>query len=888
MKHLNLPNDWTVVAVGDTSHVPAEIIGREIPATVPGCVHTDLLAAGLIPDPYVSDHELKVQWIGRTDWRYAGTFTLTAADLDPERIDLAFDGLDTIAAVELNGQPVGRTDNMHRRYRFDVGPALREGTNELTITFAAALPHAEAVRDERGELPATGNGSNPQRPHNFIRKMACNFGWDWGPALTTAGIWRDVRLEAWDAARLADVRPATTGIDEDGRATLEVHVDHEPPGSPGSPADGVTLHATLSGHGFSDEQTVPLTPDTTTVTFTVDHADLWYPVGHGDQSLYDLTVTLQTADGQTLDTRTHHVGLRTCTLATPEDPPAPTPPPGHADDLPRGSGMTLHVNGKPVFCKGANWIPDDCFPSRLTRDRLRDRITKARDANMNMLRVWGGGTYESHDFYELCDELGLLVWQDFLMACAAYVEDEPFFSSIREEARDNVARLAYHPSLVMWCGNNENLWAYDEWPHRGKKNWREFLGDRGWGPKYYFDVFPKVVADLAPTTPYWPGSPYSGPTEPTANAPHRGDVHLWDVWHGSGQYRNYLGHAPRFASEFGYHGPPTWPNLADSVPPDHWAWDSPGMNHHNKNSSDRPGQAQTHQRMADDFVPPVPPPDSSPDSPEARAAFDDWLYLAQIMQARALAMGVAWFRALHPYCSGALYWQFNDCWPVSSWSALDSHGHPKPLWYATRRFFAPRLLTIRPRKTSPSATDVGPLALYAHNDRDTPWQTTIHLHRCDLQGNPTDTQTLTLDVPPRDVQRLDVPDPWHDDPEQHFLTAQPPNSDDTVNAVAPAFWWFAPDKAIAYPEAEFDTTLTHAPGIYTLTVTAHSLLRDLCVFADRLDPAAEVSDQCVTLLPGQSHAFTIRSRATLTQQALTAPPVLQTVNRFGRPATAAP
>ncbi|MEM6554157.1 MAG: glycoside hydrolase family 2 protein, partial [Planctomycetota bacterium] len=232
--------------------------------------------------------------------------------------------------------------------------------------------------------------------------------------------------------------------------------------------------------------------------------------------------------------------------------------------------------------------------------------------------------------------------------------------------------------------------------------------------------------------------------------------------------------------------------------------------------------------------------------------------------------------------------------PVSSWSALDSHGHRKPLWYATRRFFAPRLLTIRPRKTSPSATDVGPLALYAHNDRDTPWQTTVHLHRCNVRGHPTDTQTLALDVPPRDVQRLDVPDPWHDAPNHHFLTAQPSNSDDTAtpgstaDPVAPAFWWFAPDKKIAYPEADFDTALTPAPGIYTLTVTARTLLRDLCVFADRLDPAAEVSDQGVTLLPGQSHAFTIRSQATLSQEALTAPPVLQTVNRFGRPVAVSP
>lgn len=874
MKHLPLPLNWTVTAVGDTSDVPADIAGQTIPATVPGCVHTDLLAAGLIPDPYLDENEKLVQWIGQVDWCYAGTFELTATDLDSPQIELACDGLDTVATVQLNGQTIGHTQNMHLRHRFDAKAALSVGTNELKVTFAAALPYAQAMRDRLGDLPVSGAGSNPQLPHHFIRKMACNMGWDWGPCLITAGIWRELRLEAWDMIRLADVRPATRSIDDAGTATLEVHLDLER-----AHGGEVVVQAALKGHGFAGQKTQALTGENFAepITFDIPDAALWWPVGHGEQPLYDLAVWVEDPRGETLEKRTHRVGLRTSEIATPRDEKSL---PGHVEGTLAGGGMTLKINGKPIYCKGANWIPDDCFPTRLTKDRLRQRITQARDAHMNMLRIWGGGMYESHDFYDLCDEMGMLVWQDFLMACAAYAEEEPLLTLIEDEARDNVARLTRHASLVLWCGNNENLWAYDSWGYQDQK-WRDFIGERGWGPKYYFEVFPPIVREIAPATPYWPGSPYSSETQPEANANEFGDKHIWDVWHGPGQYRNYLAHFPRFASEFGYHGPPSWPNIADSVPPDQWAWNSGGMNHHNKNSSERPGQQQTHDRMGDDF--------NQPNAPGDLGSFNDWLYLAQVMQARALDMGVSWFRALHPYCSGALYWQLNDCWPVSSWSAIDSDGRLKPLWYATKRFFAPRLLTVKPRQVVGDDHVIGKLALYAHNDSDLPWRGVVRLQLLDLQGQSLQAQGVTIDIAPRDCQRFDVPDAWHDDADQRFIAAEflgnDPEEDESL-AAAPAFWWFGLDKELDYAEADFDAMLEHdaSAATYYLTVKANSVIRDLCVFADRLDADAVISDQCVTLLPGQEFEFAIQSSAALKLEDLTAPPVLQAVNRFGRQA----
>lgn len=864
MKHLPLPQNWTVTAVGDTSQVPADIAGQAIPATVPGCVHTDLLAAGLIPDPYLDENEQRVQWIGRVDWCFAGTFELSAEDLSSPRIDLACDGLDTLATVQLNGEVVGQAQNMHTRHRFDAKAALRLGTNELKITFAAALPHAEAEMKRLGDLPKQGGGSNPQHPHNFMRKMACNFGWDWGPVLTTAGIWRDLRIEAWESARLADVRPIVERADT-AQARVTVHADVE------SQADtSATIVTTLTA---PDGQTFEAQgPAQSPLPINIDRPDLWWPVGHGEQPLYDLKVSVQNAQGQTIDQARQRIGLRTVELDTTADDPEALP--GLTQGTLPGSAMTLKVNGKPIFCKGANWIPDDCFPSRITPERLRHRIDQALGANMNMLRVWGGGTYESDTFYETCDERGVMVWQDFLFACAAYSEEEPLASLIEAEVHDNVARLVRHPSLVLWNGGNECIWGYEAWNYQGKP-WPQTIGDRGWGARYFHDVLPQALDQLAPGSAYWPNSPYSGTPDREPNANQFGNRHIWDVWFGPGHYNNYLGHFPRFASEFGFHGPSTWSTIERSVPADQWHWDSACMNAHNKNSSDSPGQAQTHERMADDFEPP--------------SHFDDWLYLAQVGQARALDMGIRWFRALAPYCSGTLFWQFNDCWPVSSWSAIDGDGKPKPMYHAARRFFAPRLLTIKPRQVVGPDGEIGKLALYAHNDSDLPWRGVVRLQLLDLQGNTQSAQGVTIDVAARGSQRFDVPDGWHDDSDQRFIAAEflgnDSEADDTLIAT-PAFWWFSPDKEYDYAEVDFDAMLEHdaSAATYYLTLKSNSVIRDLCVFADRLDADAVVSDQCVTLLPGQVFEFAIQSTAALKLEDLTAPPVLQAVNRFGRQA----
>lgn len=806
-----LREGWTLRAVPGPQ-VPPEVAGRAVPATVPGCVHTDLLAAGLIPDPYLDDNETTLAWIGRTDWVYETTFTAPTGDHD--RIDLVCAGLDTVATVSLNGVEVGRAENMHRGHRFDARPALRPGDNTLTVRFDSAYRYAEAHRERLGDLP----NAYPE-PFNFIRKMACDFGWDWAPTLVTAGIWQDIGLHAWATARLASVRPLVTVAAGAGRVELRVAVERA--------ADGpLAVRATVAG--VAAETVVPAGERAAVLTVTVRDPALWWPRGYGEQPRYDLAVTLLDAAGRELDTWSRRIGFRSVRLDTAPDA--------------HGTAFVLRVNDVPVFVRGANWIPDDIFLNRVTRQRLAERLGQAVAANVNLLRVWGGGRYESDDFYELADELGLLVQQDFLFACAAYPEEEPFRAEVEAEAREQVTRLAPHPSLVLWTGNNENIWGFHDW------GWRDALAGRTWGRGYYLDLLPRVVAELDPTRPYWPGSPWSGSEEIHPNDPAHGTTHIWDVWN-TDDYLKYREYRPRFVAEFGYQAPPAYATLRRALSDDPLTPDSPGMAHHQKAAD---GDAKLRRGLAAHLPPP--------------ADFDDWHYLTQVNQARAIRLGVEHFRSHRPICMGTIVWQLNDCWPVTSWSAVDGDGRRKPLWYALRRAYADRLLTVQPRD--------GGLALVAVNETGRPWRAPATVTRLTLAGAPRATTSYELDVPAYDTLVLPLPAELArpDDPRRELLLAEAGESADR------ATWFFAEDKDIPWPAADYDATVEPVDGGVRVHVTARTILRDLTLFPDRLDPAAEVDEALLTLLPGETATLTVRATAPLEPRALTTRPVLRTVN----------
>ena len=468
---------WVVRAT--SGPVPARLDHVEVAATVPGTVHTDLLDAGLIPDPYVDEGERELAWMRRASWRYSTRVRLEPPGPD-ERVDLVFAGIDTVATVELGGEVVARTANMHRSHRVDVRAAAAVAAGDplpLTVDLSSALEHAEAEQDRIGFRP----GAYPQ-PFNMVRKMACSFGWDWGPDLQTAGLWQPVTVERWRVARIAAVRPLVSVAGDHSTATVSVHLDVERSGIGSAPAE---LAVVVSLGGRRATGRVAADRSGAVVEVVVDHPVLWWPRGHGEAVLHDLAVELLDTDGGVLDTWARRIGLRSVALDTTPDE--------------HGTPFTLAVNGRPVFVKGANWIPDDHLLTRITRERLARRVDQAVGAGLNLLRVWGGGIYESEHFYELCDEAGLMVWQDFLLACAAYPEEEPHLAELEAEAREQVTRLSCHPSLVLWNGGNENLWGFVDW------GWQEQLEGRTWGWRYYTEVFPRVLAELDPTRPYAAG-----------------------------------------------------------------------------------------------------------------------------------------------------------------------------------------------------------------------------------------------------------------------------------------------------------------------------------------------------------------------------------------------
>jgi beta-mannosidase len=785
-----------------------------IPATVPGTVHTDLLAAGLVPDPYLDDHERLLAWIGLADWRYERF--VAWEDTGADRVDLVFEGLDTVAEVTLNARKVARTRNMHRTHRIDVTDGLRGGANHLGVEFASAVRYADGASLELGARPHVNH-----HPYNAIRKMACNFGWDWGPDLVTAGIWRPVYLHTWDVARLAAVRPVV-GV-SGTRGTVDVHVDVERTGT------GRDLLLRAAMDGARAEVRIPAGETSGIVRLEVPGVELWWPRGHGGQPLHDLRVMLALPEsGAPLQEWSRRIAFRTLEVdIVPDD---------------AGTPFAFIVNGRRIFVKGANWIPDDVFPARVTRERYAARLAQAEAAGINLLRVWGGGCYESDDFYTECDERGLLVWQDFLFACAAYAEEDPLRSEVIAEARENVTRLMPHPSLVLWNGGNENIWGHADW------GWQSRLDGRTWGMGYYSDVLPAVVAELDPGRPYLAGSPWSLSADRHPNDPAHGTMHIWDVWNHA-DYTGYRSHRPRFAAEFGWQGPPTWSTLRRAISDDPLTPESPGMLAHQK-------AVDGNQKLTGGLVPHLPVPDD----------MEDWHWAMSLNQARAVRTGVEHFRALSPHCAGSVVWQLNDCWPVTSWAMIDGDGRRKPVFYALRGAHADRLVTVQPR-------DGGLVAAFV-NDTPQAWRDAVVASRRTYDGKLLDTAELTADVPPWSAQTVELPP---------AIAAPGDPAGELVVVEAGAlrgFWFYAEDRESDLPPPGLEAVASAVSGGYRVRVTATALVRDAALLADKVAPDAVVDDMLVTLLPGETVTWHVATAADIDPLALLTPNVLRCANQL--------
>ncbi|BDV29923.1 glycoside hydrolase family 2 protein [Microbacterium terricola] len=824
---------WTARAASGPA--PAEVSAQTLPAAVPGCIHVDLLDAGLIPDPYQGANEALVAWIGLVDWTFETTFAWSPDG--HTRQDLVFEGLDTVAAIRLNGRLLGETANQHRSYRFDVGPLLVDGDNHLEVAFRAPVPYAN--------LQSVALGARPRPyplPYEAIRKSACNFGWDWGIATFTTGIWKPVRLESWSGARLAEVRITAAPEGDGGAVEADVVIERDAADLP------VSVSLQVTGPGLDADAppaaAAPVDGDRVHVRLALAAAERWWPAGYGEQPRYVVDVRL---DGdETVDAAQRVVGFRTVEWDTTADA--------------AGSAFTLVVNDQPIFVKGVNWIPDDALPVRVDRARVERRLRQALDANLNLIRVWGGGLYESEDFYDLADELGLLTWQDFLFACAGYPEEEPLRSEIEAEARENVVRLASHPSLVLLTGNNEALEGFEDW------GWKQRLDGRSWGAHYYYELFPRVIGELAPHVPYIPGSPFSSgmgwDPAPTADSPSgtqtgphpldpgSGTVHLWRQWNDR-DWTTYREHTPRFVAEFGWQGPPSWTTLTGSLDDAPLTPESPGMIVHQK-------AMEGNVKLTNGLLPHFRVPDD----------METWHWAMQLNQALAVGAALDHFRSWAPHTMGAIVWQLNDCWPVTSWAAIDGGERPKPLFHALRNSFAARVVTIQPRD--------GALAVVLGNDTDEEWTGPVQVRRLSFAGEALAGITVQATVPARGslVVPIDRGVATSTGDESQLLVAEAPG--------ARGLWFFAEPRDSALPAQDLVLEARRVDGGTEVTVTARSLARDVTLLVDKVHPSAHAEDGLITLLPGESARILVRHDGELDARALADPRVLRSANQLVR------
>jgi beta-mannosidase len=789
-----------------------------LPATVPGDVHLDLLANKKIPDPFVRDNEAKLQWIENESWEYRLDFDVSAALLARSNVDLVFDGLDAAAQVYLNGAQVLTADNSFRVWRVPAKSHLHVGKNELRVVFPSPIKAAKEAA-----------ASDLFRQHSlteektYIRKAAYEYGWDWGPRFVTSGIWRPARLEAWDKVRIADFSIRQRDVSKDvAHLDAEVEVEAAATGAAkvsvqyndnGRP---VTLSTVANVHAGRNVIVLPA---------EIAKPKLWYPAGYGDQPLYEFTAQVGTA-GQVSEQRKAKAGLRSIVLDR------------HLDKW--GRSFQFIVNGIPVFAKGADVIPFDSFPNRVTTADYRRILQSARDANMNMIRHWGGGYYETEEFYQICDELGIMVWQDFMFGNDWQPGTYAFKLNIEAEAEDQVRRLRNHPSIVLWCGNNETEAAFSWGPRPTLPPdikmfiWQDYLTE-------FSGILPRVVARLAPETPYWPSSP-SADYESLNDHFQSGDAHIWDVWHGRVPFSTYETHHARFVTEYGFQSFPEMKTVeAFTEPADRANIFTPVMLAHQKNNE---GNDIIHNYLLKDYSEPKD--------------FASFLYVSQVLQAEGIKIGAEHFRRSRPETMGSIFWQLNDCWPVASWSSIDYYGRWKALQYYARRFYAPILV-------SPHVEN-GAVKVYIVSDKVKPVPATLRVRLMDFDGKVLLEETHPVTAAPLASKvYLEWPlkklaDAGGSDTSRVFVVA---DLTDTTTQISRNLTYLAPVKEVHLKPAALKVEATGASGSFKIRVSSPVLARSVYLSFGNLD--VKVSDNYFDLMPGESTEIVATSTAPLDQ-----------------------
>jgi beta-mannosidase len=708
----------------------------EMDAQVPGSVLDTWVKAGLVPDPYYGENEKLITPLFDHDVEYSRTFAVSQELLGEDCVELVCLGIDTLGEIFLNGKSLGQVNNMHRAWRFNVKDFLVPGENSIRIAlFSPTAFIAEAYRKGPVKYGSTGGMAGG----GYIRKTHCQFGWDWGPQLPDAGIWRDIYLEAWSTARLEDVYVSQDFAAAGESVTLRVRVKAEAADLKRFWAGNHPLQAVLrvkapSG-APSGQATIAVIQDITAaaeISCTIEKPALWWPHGLGEQPLYDVEVELQEASATplTLDRWKRRIGLRTMTISA------------EADQW--GREFALTVNGVKIFSMGADYIPEDSVFPRINPQRTRKLLEDCVKAHFNSIRVWGGGYYPDDYFFDCCDELGLVVWQDLMFACNIYVLEDSFAANVAEEIRQNMVRIRHHPSLGLWCGNNEMETAWVEWDSVRYHS----LALKADYIRLFEGLIPEIWKKTDPQTFYWPSSPSSGGGFDAPNDPDRGDVHFWAVWHGLKPFSEYRKNQFRFCSEFGFESLPDLETIQSFAGPEDLNLLSPVLEAHQRCPI---GNGKILFYISETYRYPKD--------------FASLVYITQVLQLESIQSGVDHWRRHRGRCMGAIYWQLNDCWPVSSWASIDYYGRWKALHYGARRFFGPLRVTVfvddadeTKAGTSPDGPPKRSVRVFVHNDTREAASGTLGLYLRDRDFNTLAEETVDVKLPPLSASEIIVRD----------------------------------------------------------------------------------------------------------------------------------
>ncbi len=701
------------------------LTNASVPCTLPGEIHSALLEQELIPDPYWSTNELDIQWVGQHDWILDKTFLVTEEQLSSGQAVITLTMADTIIDVVVNGKKAGSCNNQFRRFRFDLTPFLVVGENTISLEFASAENEAICEAAKLSYPIPYSIYPVSAKHRNLIRKTQCHSGWDWGPCIMSFGVYEPIEFQFVDEGIIESVVTDTKKL-EGGAWEARINVVFNSPKNQKLPSS-----ATLGKTRQKGDVELKTGLNKLTFTLVCKDVELWWPAGEGKQALYTLDLSI---GEQSLSKR---IGFRTIEVKTEDDTDK------------EGKSMTFSVNGRDIFAKGANWIPMDALFSRITEDRYEQLLQNCVDANMNMLRIWGGGLYEMESFYDLCDEKGLLLWHDCMFSCSMYPSNPEFLANVEAELRYQIPRLRDHASIALWCGNNEDLGAIG-WYEESKNNpWRYVIDyDR-----LNEGTVGRVIQELDPTRQWWPSSPSAGPGDYSDNwhNDNKGDMHFWSVWHEGKPFEEYYSINPRFVSEFGYQSFPSLSTVETYAPLSEHNLTSEVMEHHQKN--DR-GNSIIIENFSRYFLFPH--------------GFEQMLYLSQVQQAMAMKTAIEYWRTLRPHCMGTLYWQLNDNWPVASWSSIDYTGKWKLLHYSAKQFFAPTLpITYMEEK--------GKVEVYVVHDKSTPLanaKVSVKVYR--FNGEKVSKQKYILDIPSQSSTHVCtiILDKANIDPRQMFLSVK--------------------------------------------------------------------------------------------------------------------